>query len=82
MVQYNTQQIYFPRPAPKNKAEDGTAFLPSNPSCRAVRHIFFEIATKKKKVERSESAFHSRKNHSGFSAKNVRTSSKNFRNGP
>ena len=32
-------------PAPKNKAEDGTAFLPSNPSCRAVRHNFFEIAT-------------------------------------
>ena len=37
-----------PAPAPKNKAEDGTAFLPSNPSCRAVRHNFFEIATKKK----------------------------------
>ncbi|MCX6715784.1 MAG: hypothetical protein NT077_02050 [Candidatus Taylorbacteria bacterium] len=34
----------FPAPAPKNQKEDGTAFLPSNPSCRAVRHNFFEIA--------------------------------------
>ena len=24
-------------PAPKNKAEDDTAFLPSNPSCRPAR---------------------------------------------
>ena len=34
----------FPAPAPKNQKEDGTAFLPSNPSCRAVRRNFFEIA--------------------------------------
>jgi len=49
---------------------------------------FFEIATIRQLVEEksvapacrqagSESAFHSRKNHSGFSAKKVRTSIKN-----
>ena len=71
-------------PAQKNKVEDGTAFLPSNPSCRAVRLNFFEIAMKnrrrRKTVSHSDSAFHSRNNHTcGFSAKNVRTSSKNCR---
>jgi hypothetical protein len=68
---------------PKNKAEDGTAFLPTPLlPCRPTQYFLRLrwIPPEAKTVERSNSAFHSWRNQaSGFSAKKVRTSSKNCR---
>jgi len=65
------------RPPQKNQKEDGTAFLPSNPSCRAVRLNFLRLRPKRKKSREASPHFIQGKNHSGFSAKKVRTSTKN-----
>ena len=74
---------HFSHPAArpkKTKRRTARHSSPQTPPAVPSDSIFFEIATEKKKAERSESAFHSRKNHTcGFSTKKVRTSSKNRR---
>ena len=71
---------FIPKQSRKTNSEDGTAFLPSNPSCRAVRHNFLRLRPKRKKSSEASPHFIQVKNYSGFSAKKVRTSTKNVSN--